>query len=78
MLALSTRTYGDPLLPFYPEVADGTAGVSTIDLVADDGYALDRTPGYERFDLDASTRPGYVVTSRYGGMRGRTRRRCRA
>ena len=77
VLALSTRTYGDPLVPFYRAVEDGTTSVSTIDLVADAGDELDNTPGYERLDLDAPSPSGFGVGRGALGMRGRAGRRYR-
>ena len=70
VLALSTRSYYDPLGDFYRDVEDGTTPASTFDLVRDADFELDGVPGYQRLDLDApsTTRTGIG----HGGMRGRT------
>lgn len=52
ILALSSRTHGDPLPSFYRELPDGTSDFSTFEMVMDDGDELAGEPGIRRFLLD--------------------------
>ena len=77
ILSLSNRKHGDPLLPFYRELAHRTSEVSTFGMVADSGPELAGAPGFKRFKLDeigrgSGTGSGYGVGGGRGGMSGRT------
>ncbi|MFT3694967.1 MAG: alpha-2-macroglobulin family protein [Kofleriaceae bacterium] len=48
VLALSGEHHGDPLLPFYSEIEEGTTQQSTIELVRDEDDNLDNLIGFTR------------------------------
>ncbi len=80
ILALSGRTHGDPLAPFYRHVEAGATGLQSFDLVLDEGDDdLGKPPGLTRFELGrghighgSGTGSGYGVGGGRGGMRGRS------
>lgn len=76
VLALSDRTYLDPLPAFYREVEQGTRGHQTLAMVRDEGPELAGKPGFERYKLDENARSGsgsgYGVGGGRGGMSGRS------
>jgi uncharacterized protein YfaS (alpha-2-macroglobulin family) len=76
ILALSERSFDDPLPSFYHQVGDGTTAVSNFDLVMDSGPDLAGPPGVRIFDLEeermghgiggGGTGWGTIGTGRYG------------
>ncbi|HEY5933856.1 MAG TPA: alpha-2-macroglobulin family protein, partial [Kofleriaceae bacterium] len=76
VLALSDKTYVDPLPAFYREVEQGTRGHQTLAMVRDEGPELAGKPGFERYKLDENAHSGsgsgYGVGGGRGGMSGRS------
>jgi uncharacterized protein YfaS (alpha-2-macroglobulin family) len=68
VLALSTRSFYDPLPGFFRRVADGTRALSSLHDISDSTGDLDGAPGFERYSLDEVGRMGYGVSGHgYGG-----------
>ena len=63
VLALSGKSYADPLAPFYRRVDQGTTHESTIDMVRDSGGVLAGGPGVSLYKLEEMAGEG-------GGGRG--------
>jgi hypothetical protein len=68
VLALSARTFGDPLPAFYRTVESGATAQSSLWAVQDAGPALDGDPGFHRYALDSVERgPGGTGSGTMGG-----------
>jgi hypothetical protein len=80
VLAVSGRSFEDPLEPFLTEYAHATSTTSTLDLVRDQGPELKGTPGMTLYNLGtigtvghgSGTGSGYGVGGGRGGMRGKS------